>query len=873
MAMISFFSTGTGGGSGPVGYCISTSVQAVDQETGQRIPGEYIERDPPPIVMAGDPELTKQLIDSSDNQWKYSSGVIAFEKGDKPTEEQQRQCMEEFEKLAFAGLDHDQYNILWVKHEHKGNVELHFVIPRLELSTGNAYNPRPPGEAATAAYDALRDTWNLAHGWADPDDPERAKTVKISKSFEKPSLQNQATAKQEITDWLTQRIEDGLITDRAGIVSSLSEIGEITRIDGKKNGRDYIGIKPEGFKTAIRLQGVIYDSEFSSESIKEIAREDRSRPKADRKPNDDSVRSAREKLERAVSARQEYNHKRYCRNKTIIEDHKNNSKESSNNNSSDRVDSLHSNLSRLLGADAILCDDDIISIENNARESRKNQQSRRNDQQSEQNNRQPKDNIIDASNFEYKNSTGREQHNSNISEGNQVQHEKQFNNNEKDSVNDRVDRTEGRNRENQEAFDELRQCSERLRRCSERVLEFTTINRITFEAEKLEGRTESNERVQIKIHRLIPGDRTRNGSTVFTLPDMPTLLNYNVRKNVWNENSNERTIDNKPENRNVRIRREQGERDRKIAHEFRNEKHRKTRSFAIDQGYKRRVGQFGGEVQSTASVLAQNNVRETSHHIEFNDASRQSTIHELLDRLMHSIQRIIDYGIDRIRKSSFNVIQSSNDAIRSTLEEFSRSTEGSNNDSKQRIRSTLEEFSRSTEGSRHSVQSTLEESNRSIQDSNHRIKSISHQLNESIQGSRQRIKSTLEKFDRSTDGSRKVIHTAFEGSIKTNCEREQYVQSTLDGNFKSTEGSRQQNRRLEQRSNELKDSNRQLEQSTKDLGTSVIKLKNRIIVKAAISAARKKIRQNNEQQEEIKQSTSNQPSIQPEPPKRRGRGR
>ena len=60
---------------------------------GKPIPGQMTARDPAPVVMAGDPYLTKRLIDSSQNRWKYTSGVIAFESEDKPTEAEQRACL------------------------------------------------------------------------------------------------------------------------------------------------------------------------------------------------------------------------------------------------------------------------------------------------------------------------------------------------------------------------------------------------------------------------------------------------------------------------------------------------------------------------------------------------------------------------------------------------------------------------------------------------------------------------------------------------------------------------------------------------------------------------------------------------------------
>ena len=118
---IKFFSAGRGGGAAPIDYLTAEEVYKE---------GELKQRDPLPEVLRGEPSQTRALIDSSENEWKYTSGVIAFHADDAPTEEQQQQVMDDFERLAFAGLEPDQYDILWVRHTHEGNIELHMVTPR-----------------------------------------------------------------------------------------------------------------------------------------------------------------------------------------------------------------------------------------------------------------------------------------------------------------------------------------------------------------------------------------------------------------------------------------------------------------------------------------------------------------------------------------------------------------------------------------------------------------------------------------------------------------------------------------------------------------------------------------------------------------------
>jgi len=89
----------------------------------------------------------------------------------------ERDIMDRFEAVAFAGLDCDQYTILWVRHEHAGHHELHFVTPRVELTTGKSLNICPPGRGARAAYDDFRSMINAEYGLADPDDPARERDI------------------------------------------------------------------------------------------------------------------------------------------------------------------------------------------------------------------------------------------------------------------------------------------------------------------------------------------------------------------------------------------------------------------------------------------------------------------------------------------------------------------------------------------------------------------------------------------------------------------------------------------------------------------------------------------------------------------------
>ena len=156
--LLKFFSRGTGKGAGGVEY-----ITRPDDPISKKL------RNPAPEVLRnGDPAMTIRLIDDLDFKHKYTSGVISFATEDAPTQWQQSQLMDDFEKHAFAGLDSDAYDILWVRHTHtdKNRVELHFIVPMVELNSGKSLNIAPPGWQGY--FKPWQTYWNLKRGWARP---------------------------------------------------------------------------------------------------------------------------------------------------------------------------------------------------------------------------------------------------------------------------------------------------------------------------------------------------------------------------------------------------------------------------------------------------------------------------------------------------------------------------------------------------------------------------------------------------------------------------------------------------------------------------------------------------------------------------------
>lgn len=303
--IISFFSTGTGGGAAPVDYLTAREVLAYDKnrnlirdDTG--LPQTKI-RDPLPEVLHGNPDQTRDLIDASANKWSYTAGVISFAEGDDPSPDAQQEAIELFEALAFAGLDRDQYDCLWVRHTHEGNVELHFCAPRLELSTGKALNIAPPGHES--AFSSLRDLMNKTHGWADPLEPERAREVRAT--IEAPT---RAQGREALHDWILDQISVGTITDRASMIDTLTDAGfEIPRAS-----KNYITAQDPDTGERWRLKGEIFHDDWQAEPPRrEIERGPGDSTQGPRRLDDISAGELQERFQQHCDQRAAYNRDRY----------------------------------------------------------------------------------------------------------------------------------------------------------------------------------------------------------------------------------------------------------------------------------------------------------------------------------------------------------------------------------------------------------------------------------------------------------------------------------------------------------------------------------------------------------------------------------
>ncbi len=271
----------------------------------------------PPEVLRGDPQQVKQLIDTTSRKWKYTSGVLSWAPEDKVTPKQERELMDSFEKHAFAGMEPDQYSILWVRHSHAGHHEMHFVIPRTELRNDKALNPCPPGW--DKQYNPLCELWNRRNNWARPDEAKRARLVSPGVTIESYRSGTAAEIRTAVTDAIVKGIEGGAITNRDDIVTELESIG----FSVPRKSKDYITVEfsPDNSTKKkpqrVRLKGALYAQSWNAEQRFGLGEQIKSpNGRADARDAADNARRIKQLEQRIAEIsemRAEYNRRRFGR--------------------------------------------------------------------------------------------------------------------------------------------------------------------------------------------------------------------------------------------------------------------------------------------------------------------------------------------------------------------------------------------------------------------------------------------------------------------------------------------------------------------------------------------------------------------------------
>lgn len=284
-------------------------------ENGNR---ERVRRIPPPEVLKGDAALMRQAIRATPFQCRYSSAVLSFERGDidvaafnAGAAEPRRQVAEAiraFEDSAYAGIaEEHRPPTFWTTHTHTGRLELNVVAPRAILA-GNgklrSINPHPPGAESRKLFDSCRDMLNARYGWADPEDPKRARLVsvpnyvlKIAAEAKRAGKESKKHLAEQIGEWAEASLAAGEIKCRDDLLRQLQQNG----IQVARTGKDYVTlVNDQGAR--MRLRGRIFSAAFTSPEV--LPNDAEAPPRLD-------LQECEERLAQHQSRRAQFHQQRY----------------------------------------------------------------------------------------------------------------------------------------------------------------------------------------------------------------------------------------------------------------------------------------------------------------------------------------------------------------------------------------------------------------------------------------------------------------------------------------------------------------------------------------------------------------------------------
>ncbi len=197
-------------------------------------------------VIKGNEQLTRKIINSINRKQKVTVGVLSFEE-ENISKEEKFSIMESFEKMLLPNLEKDEYNILWVEHTDKGRLELNFVIPKTNLKTNKSIQPFY-FKRDLKKVDAWKDLINKNFELSNPKSLE--KTQNISISHKNPFY----LPLKELDKEISMLIEKKRLKSRLELIEYIKSKGiEVTRVN-----KNFIAIKMEGMKRAVRLKGDVY---------------------------------------------------------------------------------------------------------------------------------------------------------------------------------------------------------------------------------------------------------------------------------------------------------------------------------------------------------------------------------------------------------------------------------------------------------------------------------------------------------------------------------------------------------------------------------------------------------------------------------------
>jgi hypothetical protein len=162
-----------------------------------------------------------------------------------------KEIIKDFRETWFPGMKNDEnFADFWNVHTDKGNIELNCAFLKMELTTGKAFNPFPPGELNKDMRDCyvdllndkfgfdrvVRNPFSISHNDMELKDIQNpSETAKRFKEVVKPK-------KNEIQKFITSQILDHKINSREELIETLQQHGEVKFLDKEEEALNQLKV-------------------------------------------------------------------------------------------------------------------------------------------------------------------------------------------------------------------------------------------------------------------------------------------------------------------------------------------------------------------------------------------------------------------------------------------------------------------------------------------------------------------------------------------------------------------------------------------------------------------------------------------------------
>ncbi len=185
-----------------------------------------------------------------------------------------------------------------MRHTHQGNIENHFLIPRIHLATGLSFNPAPPGHEQD--FNLLRDYLNLKHDLVSPLDSLHKRLTQDGNSFDK-----RHKLKKAINVWIKDMITSNRVNSRADIIQALSsdKFKEKVGVTHVSESSNFVRLHFKDKKN-VRLYGFVFTEQFHS-------RDSLTQSSEPLQNKQSRLEELKDQLDKAIIKRASYNNRRY----------------------------------------------------------------------------------------------------------------------------------------------------------------------------------------------------------------------------------------------------------------------------------------------------------------------------------------------------------------------------------------------------------------------------------------------------------------------------------------------------------------------------------------------------------------------------------